>query len=568
MFKNMKIAQKIVTCFVLVSIIMGAVGVVGIVQIKNINSNASYMYEDNLKHLRKVGLLKENFLQIHSDLILLLNTTNEEKEQSLKNEIQRLTDEDMKLSEEFKNSTFDVEESKRLKDFNDKHEKYMMARKMVMDLLESNKKEEAQMAFDMVEKEREATFESINILIQGNLKEAEEADQKNREIYKTSVNLMTGLVLFGFIFAIALGLFIASSISRQLKKVVVFASALSDGDLTERINITSNDEIGKLANALNIAVENTRELISTVIQSAHNINSSSVELSATINEISGKIEYINNATKEISSGTEDLSGTTQEINASIEEINSNTTELSNKAKDGDLASIEIQVRAAEIKEKGLKAIETSKELFKEKQVNIQKAIEAGKVVEEIRIMADSIASIATQTNLLALNAAIESARAGEMGKGFAVVSDEIRKLAEQSAVNVKNIQMVIEQVNDAFANLISNSQDIIHFIDSNVNPDYELFVETAVKYEKDADFVKNMSAEIAHGSTLILGAIVQTSSAIETVTLTAQHTASSSEGILCNVDDTSQAIAEVLKSAKQQSELAEELNTLIQKFKI
>jgi methyl-accepting chemotaxis protein len=349
-FKDLKLAHKLIFCFLLISFLMGIIGVMGISEMKKINSNSASMYEDNLIHLKTVEELKANFLQIHSDLLSLLTTKDADHKKAIESEIEKLTEEDMKISEEFKNTSETGEEKDLLENFIKLHEEYMMARKNFMDLIDANKYDEAQTAFQTVTEARDKTFDSINKIIDSNTKEAENTNNTNNLIFKNSFNLMTGIVIFGFIFAILLGILISTSISKQIIKVLVFANAIGSGDLTQRIDSSSNDEIGKISNALNKAAENIRTLIYTIISNSNNINTSSEEIYTTIEGISSKMNSINESTKGISAGTEELSATSQEVNASIEEITSNSVELSNKAKDGDKASNEIQVRAAEIKD--------------------------------------------------------------------------------------------------------------------------------------------------------------------------------------------------------------------------
>ena len=320
--------------------------------------------------------------------------------------------------------------------------------------------------------------EKLDNLIQINQKEAEEAYNNTVANYNMTINIMHAILGVGIILAIIIGTVLSLYISNTIKKGLLFAEALGNGDLTYSIESKNNDEIGKLINALNHAKEKIKLVIENIIDQSQMVTSSSQELTATLEEMSSNFENIDKNTSnivqnilEINASTEELSSTMEEVNLGITQLASNSTESSQKA-------IESKERATDIKEKGFNSKNAADKLYEEKQQHILNAIEQGKVVSEISIIAKSIASIAEQTNLLALNANIEAARAGENGKGFAVVANEVKVLAEQSAEYVKNIQNVVSNVQVSFENLSGNSKDILYFIDNRVSKDYNLLIDT------------------------------------------------------------------------------------------
>lgn len=375
-------------------------------------------------------------------------------------------------------------------------------------------------------------------------------------------------MVIGFILATTIGITLSLYITKTINKGLLFAEALGNGDLTYSLQSKSNDELGRLIKALNNAKEKMRNVIENIVDQAQGVTASSEELSATLEEMSSNFENIDKNTSDIVENIQKINSITEDLSVTMEEVNSGINQLASNSTESSQQSIEIKERATDIKEKGSNSKNVADKLYGEKQNNILNAIEQGKVVSEISIIAKSIASIADQTNLLSLNASIEAARAGEHGKGFAVVADEVKVLAEQSADYVKNIQNVISNVQVTFDNLSDNSKDILDYIDNSVRKDYDLLIDTGIKYENDAAFVSDLSQNIASMTQQLNASTEEISSVVQIITDNMQNTKRNSEEILIGIGETNKAIEQVAIVAQQQAVTAEKLTQLVLNFKI
>lgn len=371
---------------------------------------------------------------------------------------------------------------------------------------------------------------------------SQEKLKSNAEKANSIISVMSAIaILLGIAFAIIT----TKGITRPVDKSVDFAKKMSEGDLSQTLDIEQKDEIGMLTGDLNKMATNLRNMFKSISTGVETLSSSSSGLLDISHQMSAGAEQTSGKSNAVAAAAEELSTNMTAVSAATEQASTNLTMVA-------AASEEMTSTISEISQNSEKARGITSRAVSQAERASSRVDRLGDAANKIGKVTEAITEISEQTNLLALNATIEAARAGEAGKGFAVVANEIKELAKQTAESTLEIRKKISEIQQSTNETVTEIEEISHVI-NDVN---EIVSTIAAAVEEQSTTSKEIAENIA-----------QASQGIKEVTENVAQSSTVSGEIARDIAEVNQASGEISKSSSQVNLSSEELARLSEQLK-
>ena len=527
-FLDKKIATKLLMSFSIVLTLSAGMGLFAVIKLASVQANAEDLGSNILGGTREIANMGGDVDSIRRWEMRLIIAGNDVAGRKISEEGLSTAESKLKTDQaEYEHYIDDPEEKRLYEAFCSRWSDYMRSESVLKDLVHANKLSQAsELLLGEDFAKFTAALETAAALADFQ-KTSSVVDIKHGKQIYTSARLWVAILLvLSSSLGLVMGVWIARAISRPINEVKQVAERIAGGDLTgEELVVHSRDEVGELASSMNEMQKSLRNIVQSISTNAQNVANASEEFSAVSQQIgansdetSAQANAVSAATEEVNRGLQTVASATEEMSASIHEIAKNATE------------------AAKVANNAMKTASDTNGIVTKLGAS---SAEIGQVIKVIT-------SIAQKTDLLALNATVEAARAGEVGAGFAVVANEVKELAKQTANATEDISRKIETIQADAKSAVTAIASISEVI-GHVN-DISGTIATAVEEQSatTSEMSRNLS-EAAKGS----GDVAQ-----------------NIHGVAQAAQSTSQGATDSQKAAKELAQMSTQLQELVQRFKV
>ncbi|MCB2181028.1 MAG: HAMP domain-containing protein [Desulfobulbaceae bacterium] len=411
--------------------------------------------------------------------------------------------------------------------------------------------------FDGLKKEQDETGAAVTAATRITIRAGLDNTDRIAKEAVSSLGSASKIMIWGLALALALGVVIAFFITRSITipigKTVAMLKKMSAGNISNRLKMANNDEIGEMAAAMDAMADNLTSMIRDIDGGVGTLSSSSTEMASIADQMAAGSETTVIKSNTVASAAEEMNSNMTSVAASMEEAATNVSTVASGAEQMSSSIAEIAENASKAKESANNAVKRTGQAST--QVN-----ELGEAAEEIGVVSETIKAISDKTNLLALNATIEAARAGEAGKGFAVVANEIKELAQQTADATGDIAKKLQGIQKSTGSTVSEIEEVgkaINLVDEVVSA-----IAAAVEQQNAA--TKEISENVGQASLGLQEINENVNQSSEAAGQVAKEITEVNEA----ANEMSNSSAQVQQSAADLSKLSEQLKGLVGQFSL